>query len=576
MLFMNKTNGINKHSIIMTVLSVVFIVAFFVIPYHFPTSKLVLSMSYDYGFNNKLGLILVLFGIFTFGLFGFFREKRNDIKLFNTNIGGIKRLDYFICLVVLALYVLIIGITNGDKLICYGGECTYFLPHIEDMMAGKVPYKDFIFYYGPAFIYVPYWLHCLLPELSVVFAYLLTLFIFESIGLYCLYEVICHFKLESKYKRFIFYIVFLASFPIALGLNYELLRFVPPFWLLLRLPKTKRSLSFILYPLSVITCLSISPEVGLSFMIAIGIYLSLNIVFFKEKHYLFLLLFTIIASFSFMIFYHDMFSMLTSSASGLLNFPFIISLHLIAFFVSLFIIGYNFGIKIRTLKNNILECSFIIMSIGLIPACLGRCDPGHVTYFGLFVFILCFVFISYNKKFVWLSILIGIVITAFIQFWNVRSYSSYYVNNYRVNNNNIDITIDHSILNLCDGDITMPLINRGDMLDIYTKLVKDNKYVGLYITRMSYSATPENVFRTINEIDNKNIKYLLFSKDWEEIVEPRNNAWVFKNLFYSFSTRTPIRNSNIVYQPLLDYVRDNYSIYNSDNNYVIYLRNTYN
>ena len=552
-------------------LAIVFIVSLFTIPYLFPSSELASSMSYDYGFNNRVGLIIVLLGIISFGIIGFCRAGK-DIKIFDIKTSGILLTDYLVSIFILALFLLAMGITNGDRLIGHGGECTYFLPHIEDMVSGKLPYKDFIFYYGPALIYIPYWIHCLLPGTSVVFSYLLTLFIFQTIGLYCLYSIVRNLNIDSKYKRVIFFIVYFASFPTALGLNYELLRFVLPFWLLLFLSKTSKGLSFIWYPLSVITCLAISPEVGLTFLVAVVIYLFLKWVINKDSHYLLLLLSTVLLAIAFMVIYHDMFSMLTSTASGLLNFPFIVSIHLIAFFVSLFVLGFYLGVKIKSLNNNVLDSCFIILSLGLIPACLGRCDPGHVTYFGLFVFILCFVFISNKKKLVWLSLLIGIVVTAFIQFWNVRAYSSYYINNY-LTNRTINIEQEgQSICDLCEGHISMPLINRGDMLDIYTKLVKENRYENLYITRMAYSATPDNINRTINEIEEKKPTYLLFSRNWENIIAPSDYSWVIKNVFYSYSNKKISRNSNIVYLPLLEYVKGRYSVFKTDDNYVLYLR----
>ena len=558
---------------VLLLLGIVLLVLLFTIPYLFPPSNLASSMSYDYGFNNRVGLIIVLIGIISFGIIGFCRAGE-DIKIFDTKASGILLTDYLFSIFILGVFLLVIGITNGDRLIAYGGECTYFLPHIEDMVSGKLPYKDFIFYYGPALIYIPYWIHCLLPGTSVVFSYLLTLFIFQTIGLYCLYYIVRNFNVDSKYKRVIFFIVYFASFPTALGLNYELLRFVLPFWLLLSLSKTSKGLSFIWYPLSVIICLAISPEVGLTFLVAVVVYLLLKWVINKDAHYLLLLLSTVLLAVAFMVIYHDMFSMLTSTASGLLNFPFIVSIHLIAFFISLFVLGFYLGVKIRSLNDNVLDSSFIILSLGLIPACLGRCDPGHVTYFGLFVFILCFVFISSKKKFVWLPLLIGIVISIFIQVWNVRAYSGRYINNYLIGRDiNIETEVESgelSIFDFSEEDIAMPLINKGEMIDLYTKLVKENKYANLYITRMAYSATPDNINRTVNDIEMKKPTYLLFGRNWEDIIKPSDYSWVIKNVFYSYSDRIPTRNSNIVYLPLLEYVKDQYFVFKIDDNYVLY------
>ena len=156
----------------------------------------------------------------------------------------------------------------------------------------------------------------------------------------------------------------------------------------------------------------------------------------------------------------------------------------------------------------------------------------------------------------------------------MRAYSGRYINNYLIGRDiNIETEVESgelSIFDFSEEDIAMPLINKGEMIDLYTKLVKENKYANLYITRMAYSATPDNINRTVNDIEMKKPTYLLFGRNWEDIIKPSDYSWVIKNVFYSYSDRIPTRNSNIVYLPLLEYVKDQYFVFKIDDNYVLY------
>ena len=63
------------------ILAIVFIVSFFTVPYLFPPKEMVESMSYDYGFNNQVGVLLVGLSILLFGFLGYRSKTYDDVVI---------------------------------------------------------------------------------------------------------------------------------------------------------------------------------------------------------------------------------------------------------------------------------------------------------------------------------------------------------------------------------------------------------------------------------------------------------------------------------------------------------------
>ena len=166
---------------------------------------------------------------------------------------------------ILVLYIMFCGVSCGKDLAAGWGDCTYFIPHVYDMIHGYRPYEDFIFYYGPLMIYTPFWMFSMFP-ISVECAYLLSLFLFHGIGLYMLFDIVNKLNTKDNYRKWIFWISFCLTFPMSLGLNYQLLRFILPFWCFYKL-NSMNKMTYVLAPLFVILTLSVSPEYGLVFFV---------------------------------------------------------------------------------------------------------------------------------------------------------------------------------------------------------------------------------------------------------------------------------------------------------------------
>ena len=248
------------------------------------------------------------------------------------------------------------------------------------------------------------------------------------------------------------------------------------------------------------------------------------------------------------------------------------------------------------------------MAFGLIPACMGRCDPGHVFYNGFFIFILAFVVIikvnnCWGLYIKGLSVLIVVLCWSFI----VPLYRLFYVASPIINNINFIYNHKTDIVNACsfsfipkqkidnkisllysrykaplsprlpyfidllpkEEKVAMPITN-GE--DVFFHLMAEGRLVNLYFTTTGSIGT-HNILRTIEELNDKNPNFLILKKGWENITEPSGWEYIINNVLFSYYPIRPYRNGNLVNLPLVVWILQNYKIYYNDEDYILYKRN---
>lgn len=588
------------------ILAIVFIVSFFTVPYLFPPKEMVESMSYDYGFNNQVGVLLVGLSILLFGFLGYRSKTYDDVVIIVDDTEKLSFLTFCYGILFFLVFAFLAFLCGG---LLSSNDYSFFLSHIYEMTYGKIPYKDFAFGYGPLTICLPYLIHSVYPVISVEDAYLISLVLFHSAGLYAIFELVNSLNISLTEKKWMFWSAYLLFFPMTIGVNYQSLRFVLPFWAMWRCHLMRLKYKFIFFPLSVIFVLTIAPEMGLIYFIAQSIYCALQIYVSQDKSYIIILSLTFGSTVLFLYALFPMFTYVMSFGSGYLNFPFIPSFHLIVFFLCIFVVAYCFGIKFREIDRNVLEISLMILAFGLIPVCLGRCDPGHVTYNGYFVIVFAFVVMLVTFKAArWFVAGITVVIVWMCFGYYLNLYRYYYVvtpiyNNIEfINSHKLDIekilsnlgfsiqSTDEKIVELysrykkCpphyptrvdaiigEREVAMP-IGAGSK-DYFYFLSKGN-LVDQYYTRSTSIGTP-NLNKTIVELDKKKPDLLLLPLCWEEICNPvsyETYQFQIKNIFFSYYPLCPSRNGNIVNKPLVDYIKENYCPYARCDGYEIYKR----
>jgi len=590
----------------LVLVSVAFVICFFTVPYFFPPSDMVESMSYDYGFNNRFGVLLVALSIVVYGVLGFLNRDSRNTVLFVKETDGLPIMSYLYGIFFVVLFF-ILAFLCGDLL--SSNDYNFFLSHIYEMSYGKIPYRDFAFGYGPFTVYLPYWISLSFPSISISNAYILSVFLFHSAGLYAVFELINHLNISYTEKKWMFWLAYLVFFPMTVGINYQAFRFVFPFWAMWRCHSVNMKSKILFIPLSVIFALAFAPEMGLVYLIAALLYCGLQYYVILDRVYIGLIILILGLTACFLYVFFPMFTYVQSFGTGYLNFPFIPSFHIIVFFLCIFIVGYCLGIKFREIDRNVLEISLMILALGLIPVCLGRCDPGHVTYNGFFIICFAFVIILATFKVARLFVAGTTVVIVWMCFgYNLNMYRYYYVVTPIYNNidyiysHKLDIenllsnigfsieSIDEKIEKLfyryrkCpphyplrvdavlgEKEAAMPI---GAGSKDYFYFLSKGKLVGLYYTRSTSIGTP-NINKTIVELDKKKPELLLLPSCFDEICNPVPYdiyQYQIKNIFFSYYPLYPNRNGNMVNKPLVDYIKENYCSYAKCDGYDIYKR----
>jgi hypothetical protein len=585
----------------------VFLMCIFTVPYLFPSNQIAISASYDYGFNNRVGmLLLALFSLIVIFVSFFYSEKgKLHVDIFVDNFPGIVLNKVFLSVVGFTFIgCSILWIILGRE--SYGiTESGYFIPRIYDISWGRVVYRDFDFAYGPLLLYIPYFIYRLFSFLGITISdgYIITLMINQILGLYFLFYVLTFFNLSGKEKDRIFIIIAIISFPASVGLNYTLFRFIFPFFCLVFLQRIERNTKinpviyvFLSAVLSMIILL-ISPELGLSFYFTIFVYIFIMAFLTKRKYY-FLQIGVLASSLVLLVYlWPNMFKQITGFLSGGLNWPFVPSLFLLFFFLAVFVVSAGIGIQLKNIKTYLFSLSFVLLAFSLIPGALGRCDPGHVFFNGLFIFILAYSCLHKYLKQKFFKIIGAIFIISLFSFYPymVKEYIPAYLGSMGKYLEKVD-TVPSWIIsmgNFLGIDVNEQLRKRElrsinslekEFADIdnitmlfadrnyYIPLNALKKYVPLFYLNPNNVGSKYAVDRHLKEIEEKRPQYLLLPEKWNEVNYPSDYG-IINILFCTYYPLVPKKNGNSLYDPFVNYVFSEYGYVKNIANYMLYKKN---
>lgn len=353
--------------------------------------------SYSLGFSNIFAVSSLALTIFILILARLASEKKQSAndwiegKTCFIPTWNAGKYEY----IVLALCSLI----WGAVIICWGNYltdpawCEGRLIYGLDLLAlGKTPYKDFMFAYGPAMLYTPFWISKIsLGFLSFDESYLATLVTFTILGFGAIFIFVRILRVSDKSRWIILLISLLAWFQLTMGLHYTPLRFfiLPAALIVMNAfvnNVEETNLSGCIYTaiaafLSAFACLSISPEVGIAGSAAIIAYGFATIRSGRlTSGSACLIGCAAIILITLFFFPHYILGVLTYATGGY-NFPIFPNLHNIALVVvSIYTIP---ALIASALINRWDQRSPLLLSLAigggmLLPAALGRCDPGHI------------------------------------------------------------------------------------------------------------------------------------------------------------------------------------------------------
>jgi hypothetical protein len=380
----------------------------FVLPWHVPINVPSASLSYRYGFNNSVAILatgLTLGALFLRTLW----QWRNGINaLANTTFAstfdfrggtGTDRGLLYSFLGASVIFPVVIVAMYCYTPIGEFAEMGYFLPKIELMVMHKVPYRDYPFYYGPAFLYVPFFLYNIAHGiLSIEQSYAVILVVNWILGLGLL--AICTRMLIPEGRRVVVFWAFAIMFlnPM-LGYQYTLLRYTLPVAGLLmthwavqnsaacRL-KGHLCVSLFAFMASFLN-FEISPEMGVSVTLALLVYF---ISLLRTEHRVFAhgAAMVLLGACAVVVPLGSAYLGIVLNYGGGFNLPLLPGPSVLLFLVAnLAVLPLLAAIGIKSDRSlGPLSIAYSVLAGILIAAALGRCDVGHLYFNGFAIFFL--------------------------------------------------------------------------------------------------------------------------------------------------------------------------------------------
>jgi len=375
--------------------------AVFYLPYFIPQQPSN-SYSWMFGYNNRAGVLILLavigaWVLFTHGL------KLNPLPPAPARPLSSKWL-------MLALLVVICGCcAMYSRAGHYGAynEANYLIERIWLLSQGKVPYADFEFPYGPLLLWGPLLLKRIFSA-DVAVGYYIFWTLNWILGTFLLFKLISDSNYPTQAKRSIFLTLFFVGLfgMLCLGTNYTFFRFVCPLFLISRFqqeldrgqqgPKFYSAIQGSGFTLML---LLISPETAIAFAFAAVCVASIYIVrtsnpaSIPQWSSVLLLTSLIVAEFWAARRFHE-FDTLILDGSGANSFPIFFAPAILLYIGSVFICFCLFYLQVVKGEVSDVNLGIIAVSIPMIAAALGRCDPGHLFWNGLGIFLASMFYIS--------------------------------------------------------------------------------------------------------------------------------------------------------------------------------------
>ena len=385
--------------------------AVFRLPFRFPPAGRIVSPSLVFGFNNAVAItsVVVLIGFVT--LFRLWRRSRapgHPVPVqwfFHGDVPYSSRIRWAVFTLMIAAHALLTAImwvsarTSNTWRIDF--EASHFLWRLQLMeLFGARPYLDFQHEYGPALLYIPLLVHRLLAPtgLTLEAAYYLSHLACSILGLGAILVILEHTHIPRTQKEVTFCLLAAAALMPYMGLNGNLVRYVPPYLSVLLADRAMSRAQGGVWALGVVSALGvvnilISPEIGIAFGLGWGAYCAFTALTDRPRAILGLAGLVVAGTFSALMLPLEYAGSVLSFSGGANNFPLVPAAHIMFYLAILFV-------AVPTLLTDALSArgqqrallfSMATICVVMIPGALGRADPPHVLFFSLGVALLLFV-----------------------------------------------------------------------------------------------------------------------------------------------------------------------------------------
>jgi hypothetical protein len=401
---MNSSSKAMPGRLLVALYAVVSLAAILYVPYFF-SPRPSASDSYVFGYNNRIGVALLLL----FSIAGAIWTKGCGLNL--RSAAATKNISFR------TLWVCVgITLTGCIAMILYAGrfggifESSYEIDRVWLLSQGKVPYVDFEWPFGAFFLYGPLWLTHLL-HLSVPQGYNLFWTLASVTGIGLLFATVNLVGYPSEHKTSIFLLLYAATlFSIVLmGTHYTMLRYACPLLFILIIYKVSSrgegpgaQFRAATLALCFTACLLLlSPEMAIAHAFACVLLLfprrsAISSIAMRTSLYVTMLAgLVVVFVFAFKLHVLDT---LLASGGGADSLPIPFSSVVLFFFGVVFLCACAIVERWSQPMLNDNSVALILLSIPLLAAALGRCDPAHILFNGLGLFLAASFYSSSSPK----------------------------------------------------------------------------------------------------------------------------------------------------------------------------------
>ena len=381
------------------------------LPFFVPLKTPIDSLSYLFGFNNKIAVAGAIFSVFLFVLVNKIQKAReystnkdNKEPIFVKSGATIFRRQALTLWIFIILYVFL-------TIFCFfvfdnpnfHGEEEQFIKRIDLIGMGKIVYRDFWFPFGTALIYSPFFLQKAFHVFGVTsrMSYYILYALLNAFNLYILYYLTNRLNIDQKHRSFIFFAMAFLQINFSVAVQYTFTRILPAYFFLFLTHDyyfENYNTKSILKNLGLFFCpffflfieFLLFMEIGMAFFLTVMIYL-LTFAFLNKSRKVFLIfcsyLFCVLLFLLFLPsgFFQDMKDYL----GGGNNFPIFPSPPVLIYVLSLFYcVPFLFQFNSAKNKNTLLiNLSYAFLCVFLLPGAFGRSDTGHIFYYGAGIFL---------------------------------------------------------------------------------------------------------------------------------------------------------------------------------------------
>lgn len=384
------------------VVTVVAFVSVFILPFLFPLKVPVFSPVYTAGGNNRVGAMLAAAVSMVTALlcwrFGFYpqpaampqAQRRPEDLRWILGAG-----------LVVALATAVLGVPMATKGVFYG-DAGYFLTQLRSglVLHGRL-YRDFEFAYGPLLYAWPaLFVRVLAPlHVSAAMAYVVSLCAMELVGTAMLFYTARALPMRRGMQLTAFLVLCVVTLDPQLGLNYTAFRFICSITSLVVLSRQVRpGRAAATAALCAVVNFAVSPEMGVAFVAGACALCAYRASTAGVRWLLPAAAALAGAGLFSALVGPDYFRTLKEFASGGYSMLLEPAPHI--YFLLLCAIGLAPTVAATVLADrasrdrapvNGLLLGTFVAGLALLPAALGRCDPLHVSFNGLPLFLLSFV-----------------------------------------------------------------------------------------------------------------------------------------------------------------------------------------